>query len=55
MNQGGMMSNKIYKHICPFEEWNPDIENLSETLLLGPQAEILQLVESINQSFGLNL
>ena len=49
------MSNKIYKHICPFEEWRPDIENLSETLLLGPQAEILQLVESINQSFGLNL
>ena len=52
------MSNsnyKIYRNICPFEEWRPDIETLSETLLLGPQAEILGLVEDINRSYGLDL
>ena len=37
------------------ESWLPDITDLSERLLLGPQRTILELIEQVNSRYGLTL
>ena len=42
-------------HISEARDWSPNITNLNEQLLLGPQREILEIIENINTRWGLNL
>ena len=42
-------------HISEARDWSPNITNLNEQLLLGPQREILEIIESINRRWGLDL
>ena len=38
-----------------FEEWNPNIRDLADRLLIGPQRELLEKVQRLNTRFGLGL
>ena len=42
-------------YISEARDWSPNITNLNEQLLLGPQREILEIIENINTRWGLNL
>ena len=42
-------------HISEARDWSPNITNLNEQLLLGPQREILEIIETINTRWNLNL
>ena len=42
-------------HISEARDWSPNITNLNEQLLLGPQREILEIIEGINTRWGLDL
>ena len=42
-------------HVSEARDWSPNITNLNEQLLLGPQREILEMIENINTRWGLDL
>ena len=42
-------------HISEARNWSPNITNLNEQLLLGPQREILEIIETINTRWNLDL
>ena len=42
-------------HISEARDWSPNITNLNEQLLLGPQREILELIQEINRRWTLDL
>ena len=42
-------------HVSEARDWSPNITNLNEQLLLGPQREILEMIENINSRWNLDL
>ena len=44
-----------YNTISHLESWSPDIRSLADTLLIGPQRELLREVNTLNNRHGLNL
>ena len=38
-----------------FIDWNPNIQSLADRLLIGPQRELLEQVQRLNNRFGLGL
>ena len=38
-----------------FQNWNPNIQSLADRLLIGPQRELLEKVQRLNNRFGLGL
>tara|TARA_R100000808_G_scaffold11947_1_gene30191 strand:- start:232 stop:1662 length:1431 start_codon:yes stop_codon:yes gene_type:complete len=42
-------------HVSEARDWSPNITNLNEQLLLGPQREILELIQEINRRWTLDL
>ena len=47
------MSN--YKVKSSFEDWSPDVSSLADRLLIGPQRELLEKVQNLNNRYALNL
>ena len=44
-----------YNVIDSFENWNPNIQSLADRLLIGPQRDLLEKVQNLNNRHGLNL
>ena len=44
-----------YHVIDSFENWNPNIQSLADRLLIGPQRDLLEKVQTLNNRYGLNL
>ena len=44
-----------YNVIDSFENWNPNIQSLADRLLIGPQRDLLEKVQNLNNRYGLNL
>ena len=44
-----------YNTISDFENWNPHIQSLADRLLIGPQRELLEKVQRLNNRYNLGI
>ena len=47
--------SQAYRVKESFRDWNPNIQSLADRLLIGPQRELLEKVQRLNNRFGLGL
>lgn len=49
------MNMHSYNTISDFENWNPHIQSLADRLLIGPQRELLEKVQRLNNRYNLGI
>ena len=44
-----------YSTVDSLENWNPNIQSLADRLLIGPQRNLLERIQNLNNRYGLNV